>query len=108
MIRVDNETYLWMGDPVDPPKAVTQTSFQYTSTKSIFTMNVDGKVTMTITFLSPVTPADMKRQSLTMSYMDVSVQSKDGKAHDVQLYSDISAGMSRKQCFLIARKFCFQ
>jgi hypothetical protein len=92
MIRVDGKTFQWMGAPGAPN--VNQDSFVYTSTKSIFTMTVDGKVKMIITFLSPVTPNDMKRQSLTFSYLDVSITSLDGKAHDVQLYSDISAGGS--------------
>lgn len=55
-------------------------------------MNVGGKVEMEISFLSPVNPDDMKRQSLTFSYMQVSIASKDGKIHEVQLYTDISAG----------------
>ena len=75
---------------------VDQTAFEYTSTKSIFTMSVGGKVNMTIMFLSPVTPDDYKRQSLPMSYMQVSVASLDGAEHSVQLYSDISGGA----CFL--------
>lgn len=57
-------------------------------------MNVGEKVQMTITFLSPVNADDLKRQSLTLSYMQVSVVSLDGQSHDVQLYSDISAGWS--------------
>ncbi|KAJ9205056.1 hypothetical protein DTO164E3_1679 [Paecilomyces variotii] len=89
MIRVDDTTYTWMGDP--GPQAVTQTAFQYTSTKSIFTMDVAGKVEMNITFLSPITPNDLKRQSLVFSYLHVDVSSVDGKVHDVQLYSDITA-----------------
>jgi hypothetical protein len=56
-------------------------------------MNVGGRLDMTITFLSPVNPDDLKRQSLTFSYMQVSVVSLDGRPHDVQLYSDISAGL---------------
>jgi len=76
-----------------PPGAalVTQTSFAYTSTKSIFTMSVAGKVEMNVTFLSPLTPTDLTRQSLLFSYLDVAVQSSDGSAHEVQLYADISA-----------------
>lgn len=91
MIRVDGTTYTWMGDP--GPSAVTQTAFEYTSTRSTFTMSVGG-VEMNITFLSPIDPDDMKRQSLVFSYLDVVVQSQDGAAHDVQLYADISAGRS--------------
>jgi hypothetical protein len=59
-------------------------------------MNVEGKVEMKITFLSPLTPHDLKRQSLVFSYLDVQVSSLDGNDHQVQLYSDISAG---KKCF---------
>jgi hypothetical protein len=84
-----------MGNPVEVnvPNA-NQVAFEYTSTKSIFTIEVDGKVSMKVTFLSPVTPKDLERQSLTFSYLEVEVQSLDGREHDVQLYTDISAGAS--------------
>lgn len=90
MIRVDGIMYAWMGLP--GTVAVNQTAYEYTSTKSIFTMDVDGAVQLTITFLSPITPHDFKRQSLVFSYMYVEVVSVDGDSHDVQLYSDTSAG----------------
>jgi hypothetical protein len=47
---------------------------------------------MTVTFLSPISPNDLKRQSLVFSYLHVDIKSKDGANHDVQLYADISAG----------------
>ena len=72
---------------------VKQTAFEYTSTRSIFTMSVGGYVEMKITFLSPVTPDELLRSSLPYSYMEVEVQSMDGSTHNVQLYTDISAGM---------------
>ncbi|KAK8210541.1 glutaminase GtaA [Phyllosticta capitalensis] len=89
MIRVDGTSYTWLGDP--GPQAVSQTAYDFTSTRSSFTMDVAGKVSMNITFLSPVTPNDLKRQSLTFSYLNVDVVSSDGQNHDVELYSDISA-----------------
>lgn len=92
MIKVDNTTYTWMGDPTNS-QTVTQTAFSYTSTRSIFTMDVAGQVEMTIAFLSPLAPGDQKRQSLTFMYLDVAVESIDGAAHDIQLYTDISAGV---------------
>lgn len=55
-------------------------------------MDVAGVVEMNITFLSSITPTDLMRQSLIFSYVDVSVTSTDGAAHDVQLYTDITAG----------------
>ena len=54
-------------------------------------MDVAGVVEMNITFLSSITPTDLMRQSLIFSYVDVSVTSTDGAAHDVQLYTDITA-----------------
>ena len=90
---MDGTNYLWMGNP-GGAATVTQTAFEYTSTKSMFTMNVGGFVEMNVTFMSPLTPDDQKRQSLVFSYLDVSVQSLDGASHDVQLYTDISAGKS--------------
>ena len=96
-IRVDDAVYTWMGAPIingtTPPLVVNQTSFIYTSTESIFRMDVGGAINMTITFLSPVAPNDLQRQSLPFSYMDVAVQSLDGNPHDVQVYTDVSGGM---------------
>ncbi len=55
-------------------------------------MNVDNKVQMKITFLSPVSPDGLLRSSLPYTYMDVEVKSLDNDNHRVQLYTDISAG----------------
>ncbi|KAJ2990661.1 hypothetical protein NUW58_g2838 [Xylaria curta] len=89
LIRVDGATYQWMG-AVPATQNVDQTEFSYTSTRSNFVMNVGGKVEMNITFLSPVTPTDLRRQALTFSYLDVSVHAIDGAPHNVQLYADVS------------------
>lgn len=91
MIRVDGKAFTWMGAPNGVPKA-NQTSAEYTSTKSIFTIRADNKVSIKVTFLSPLTPNDFKRQSLIFSYMEVEVSSIDGSDHKVQIYTDISAG----------------
>ncbi|RFU32728.1 hypothetical protein B7463_g3595, partial [Scytalidium lignicola] len=91
MIRVDNVLYTWMGNLTNDAEAASQTAFEYTSTRSTFVMDVGGLLQMNITFLSPITPNDMERQSLVFSYLDVAVESLDGKSHDVQLYVDTSA-----------------
>lgn len=92
-IRVDNTTYVWLGDP-GQGTAVDQKEFSYTSTRSNFVMSAGGKVQMNITFLSPVTPNDLKRQSLPFSYVNIDVMSLDGANHDVSVYSDVSSGES--------------
>lgn len=78
------------GKPNDFDTYVNQTSFEYTSTKSIFTSTA-GPVQLVVTFLSGVTPDDLLRSSLPYTYMNVDVQSTDDAAHEVQLYTDISA-----------------
>lgn len=92
MIRVDGKAFQWMGKP--GVQNVEQVSADFTSTKTTFVMDVGGKVEMTVTFLSPVTPNDLMRQSLIFSYLKVDVKSKDGAEHDVQIYTDISGGKS--------------
>ena len=90
LIRVDNATYVWMGAPSNMTTLVNQIAFEYTSTRSIFTMDVAGIVGMNVTFLSLVSPNDLLRASLPYSYLDIAVWSTDGNTHDVQVYSDIS------------------
>ena len=89
---------MFMGAPKGYDNA-TQTSFEYTSTRSIFTIAADDKVQVKVTFLSPLTPNDLKRQSLIFSYMDVEVSSLDGSTHEVQIYTDISAGTSNSYMY---------
>lgn len=81
-----------MGAPEQNEVYTNQTSYEYTSTRSIFKMDVADTLEMTISFLSLLAPEDLKRSSLPYSYMEVKVKSKDGNSHKVQLYTDISAG----------------
>ena len=92
LIRVDGTVYSWMGSPQLNTSVIAadQTSFTYTATSSVFVLTA-GNVTITATFLSPVTPEDLMRQSLIFSYLNVEVSANDNAAHSVQLYTDISA-----------------
>lgn len=89
---MDGETYNWMGG-APGPALVDQVSLEYTSTKSIFTFDVAGKVTLTVTFLSPVFPDDMARQSQQFSYISAKVRCADREPHNVQVYMDVSGGV---------------
>ncbi|KAJ9156616.1 Glutaminase-like protein [Pleurostoma richardsiae] len=88
-VSVDNAVYNWMG-AASGPSPVNQTAFEYTATRSIFTFDVEGKVAMTVTFLSPVYPDDLVQQSLQFSYANVEVRAIDGGTHNVQVYMDIT------------------
>lgn len=80
-----------MGKAFQNP-VVKQVSLEYTSTKSIFVFDVDGKVNLTVTFLSPVFADDLSRQSQQFSYISAKAKSVDGETHDVRLYMDVSGG----------------
>ncbi|KAL0949421.1 hypothetical protein HGRIS_009482 [Hohenbuehelia grisea] len=92
-VKVDGTTFNFLGVPnvagVTFQKAV-QKSAKFTSTQSIFVLSA-GPVDLTVTFLSPVEPTDLVKQSLPFSYVSLSAASTDGRAHSVQLYTDISA-----------------
>ncbi|KAF9476478.1 DUF1793-domain-containing protein [Pholiota conissans] len=92
-VKVDGQSFSFLGASNVPGatfvKAV-QKSFQFSSTQSIFVLSA-GPVDITITFLSPVEPTDLVKQSIPFSYMAVSASSMDGASHSVQVYSDISA-----------------
>ncbi|KAI0829800.1 DUF1793-domain-containing protein [Trametes gibbosa] len=89
-IRVDGVTYSWMGDDMPPASGANVTNVQVTPTRSIFVMQA-GPMNVTITFLSPIEPSDWVLQSVPFSYVSVEASSLDDQAHDVQVYSDISA-----------------
>jgi Domain of unknown function (DUF5127)/Domain of unknown function (DUF4965)/Domain of unknown function (DUF1793)/Domain of unknown function (DUF4964) len=106
IVRVDGTSYMFMGAPALPlpvpngnsgsqstvsgfERALRQTRLEVTATRSRFTLQ-GGGVGLVAEFFSPVEPGDLRRQSIPMSYVVLTVQSVDGAAHDVQVYMDIS------------------
>ncbi|KAI0771550.1 DUF1793-domain-containing protein [Trametes elegans] len=92
-VKVDDVTYNWLGVPAvagTTTSKASQKSLKFTSTQSTFVLSA-GPVDLTVNFLSPVEPTDFVNQSLPLSYYTISVASNDGSAHNVQLYTDISA-----------------
>lgn len=92
-LRVDGVDYLFLGAPSVPghpvPRGVIQRSLTLTATRSQYVMAAGG-VQLTLTFLSPIEPGDLRRQSMPLSYVLADVRSDDGRAHDTGLYFDIS------------------
>ncbi|KII95062.1 hypothetical protein PLICRDRAFT_48031 [Plicaturopsis crispa FD-325 SS-3] len=91
--RVDGTVYTILGIPVvsgTTTTQATQKSAEFTSTQSVFVLSA-GPVDVTLTFLSPVEPQDLVKQSLPFSYLSVSAASTDGGSHSVQIYTDVTA-----------------
>ena len=94
MIDVDGESYVFLGDPeVDSrhtkPQVATQTAFHFTASQSIFTFEAGG-LDFNVTFLSPVTPYDLVRMSLPLSYMSVDADPHGLRKHNVSVYTDFA------------------
>jgi hypothetical protein len=90
---IDGSPFLFLGAPGSPTAfpfpTLRQLSLTVTATKSSFVLAQAG-VELTVTFLSPVTPGDLKRQSQPLSYVAVAARSTDGATHRVSVYFDIS------------------
>ncbi|TNY20467.1 glutaminase GtaA [Rhodotorula diobovata] len=96
LIDIDGETFEFLGAPLSdaapllgPSKVARQTAFVYTATRSIFTFEARG-VEFNATFLSPVSPNDVVRQSLPFSYLIVEVDPSALAKHAISVYTDIS------------------
>ena len=96
--RIDGTPYVFMGAP-GPASGqpallgMTQTDLTVTATRSVFTLTAAG-VRLVVTFLSPVEPGDLRRQSMPLSYVSVQASSADGHPHQVSVYLDVSGEWS--------------
>jgi hypothetical protein len=93
--RIDGAAYVFAGSPGLPAggpalTVMQQLSLQLTATRSIYTLT-GGGVTLTVTFFSPVEPANLQRQCVPLSYVSVTATSSDGRSHAVDLHLDVSA-----------------
>ncbi|GAA6007311.1 hypothetical protein JCM10207_001583 [Rhodosporidiobolus poonsookiae] len=90
LLRVDGKVWNWMGDLTEWPACINA-SITHTAAETSFTLTDDPPtVALTASFLSPVTPADLFRQSLPFSYLHLSAASLDGQSHTVEVYSEVN------------------
>lgn len=94
-MTVDGDSYEWMGvgsrslPQLSNFVPASPISTSYDSSYSNFTFAA-GPIELTASFFSPVIPHDLCRTSIPLSYLSVSVVSRDGNAHNVSLYTDIN------------------
>lgn len=95
IITVDGMSYEWLGigsrslPRLSNLVPAIPLSTSYDSSYSNFTLAA-GPMEITASFFSPVTPEDLCRTSIPLSYLVVSVVSKDGETHQVSLYTDVN------------------
>ncbi len=87
--RIDGTSYVFLGTPGNVGAAMKLESRALTPTKTTYVMSAGG-VALTLDFLSPVEPADLKRQSAPLGYVTARARATDGGSHAVSVYFDIS------------------
>ncbi|KAI0400740.1 DUF1793-domain-containing protein [Xylaria palmicola] len=96
IVIVDDIAYEYLGSTNhELPKEAQYVSavplaVSFDSQSSNFTFKA-GPVTIEASFLSPVTPKDVCRSSIPLSYLTTTVRSNDGQPHRIRFYSDVSS-----------------
>ena len=94
IVTVDGISYRYLGVgsqsiPTRPDLLLaTPDGVSYDSNYSNFTFTA-GPVKITASFFSPVTPKDICRTSVPLSYLTTTAESTDGQPHDLKFYSDV-------------------
>ncbi|KAH9026764.1 hypothetical protein EDB85DRAFT_1868788 [Lactarius pseudohatsudake] len=91
LVRVDNITYLFLGNASTVNTTVNLTNVVVSPTQTKITADA-GPMQINLTFLNPIEPGDWVKQSIPFSYMSFTAESLDGTAHAMQVYSDINLG----------------
>ncbi|QJW88914.1 DUF4965 domain-containing protein [Spirosoma taeanense] len=74
-------------------KPATQTGRRMTATQSEYTFTAAG-VELTVNFRAPLLMDNLDVLSRPVQYISYSVRAIDGKTHDVQVYTDVSAELA--------------
>ncbi|KAH9020439.1 hypothetical protein EDB85DRAFT_1872502 [Lactarius pseudohatsudake] len=93
LVRVDNSTYLFLGNASTVNTTVNLTDVVVSPTQTKLTADA-GPMQINLTFLNPIEHEDWVKQSIPFSYMTLTAESLDGTAHAMQVYSDLNLGWS--------------
>ncbi len=93
IVRVDGKNYRYLGDADRGIPALDETHRQITPTRTIVTMQ-SAQIELSITFLTPAFPDDIKIMARPITYLTWEVKSRDGGTHDVSLYLDADGAIA--------------
>jgi hypothetical protein len=93
IIRVDGKSYRYLGNADDSIPALDETHREITPTRTIVTL-ADDQVELELCFFTPAFPDDIRVMARPVTYLTWTVKSRDGNAHDVSLYLDVSGNVA--------------
>ncbi len=89
MVRVDGRAYRFMGRQAICPNTAKQVSVRVMPTRTFYTFEA-GSVELTVCFMTPMLPADMKLLTSPVTFLTFRIKALDGKSHAVTVYFDVS------------------
>ena len=90
LVRIDGTSWRIMGNAGADIQAMPQTGLRVFPTRTIYDFEASG-VHLTLTFLTPMLPADLDLMSWPVTYLSWKVRSVDGKEHQVSIEYDNTA-----------------
>ncbi len=90
LIRVDGESFRLMGKEPKEVDPLPQVGLQVLPTQSIYEFG-NAKIHVSLTFMTPALPDDLDVLARPLTYLTWTVQSVDGRAHEVAIYDSTSA-----------------
>ena len=93
LVRVDGKNYRYLGDADRSIPAMEETHREITPTRTIVTLQ-NPEIELTVTFLTPAFPDDLKVMARPITYLTWDVKSRDGAPHDVSLYLDADSALA--------------
>lgn len=101
LIRIDNQSYGFLGQQGLLPSLV-QRSVAVHPTRTLFALELPGKLALNLTLLQTMFTDDVYRLSRPVYYLTMAVGALDGASHAVQVYLDFSAQHVVNDCAMEA------
>ncbi|KAL5533554.1 hypothetical protein ACEPAG_14 [Sanghuangporus baumii] len=102
-VVVDGTPYKLLAETNVPEIALAnQTAVEFSATRTSFIFTA-GPMQINMSFISPIEPADLVRQSVPFSYITMSASSIDGNAHDVRMFINTNGELITGDSSLLAQ-----
>jgi len=92
-VRVDGKNYRYLGDANDEIPALEEVRRAVTPTRTLVTLR-SAEIELRLCFLEPAFPQELELMARPVTYVSWTVSSRDGAAHDVTVYLDVSGAIA--------------
>ena len=93
IVRVDGKNYRYLGDADRRIPALEENRREITPTRTVVTMQ-SPEIELSITFLTPAFPDDLRVMARPITYMTWDVKSRTTATHEVALYLDADGAIA--------------